>query len=60
MKLFPKIVNGWNPLIIFTKSTILDFLQRSEYTFVVHFPKEYWPDCSRNFPISRRDWFKLL
>ena len=32
MELFAKIVNGWKPLFIFTKGSILDLWLGSEYT----------------------------
>ena len=35
MKLFPKIVNGFKPLIIFGKNSILDVWQGSKYASVL-------------------------
>ena len=31
LELFAKLVNSWEPLIFFTKSSVLDFLKDSEY-----------------------------
>ena len=36
MELFVKIVNGWQPLTIFAKSSILDVCQGSEYAYVTN------------------------
>ena len=46
IELFPKIINGWNLLTIFTKSFILDIWQGSEYT------SEY---CKRAEQLVERD-----
>ena len=36
MKRFAKVVNGFQPVIIFTKRSIVDVCQGSEYACVVH------------------------